>query len=61
MHWINANFMLQDCLQKFDCIHLAYLILEEIIHHQNQLLFVIFLNLYMALGTFWFTKISLLF
>ena len=60
MHWINANFMLQDCLQKFDCIHLD-LILEEIIHHQNQLLFVIFLNLYMALGTFWFTEISLLF
>ena len=44
--------MLQDCLQKFDCIHLDYLILEEIIHHQNQLLFVIFLNLHMALGTF---------
>ena len=44
--------MLEDCLQKFDCIHLDYLILVEIMLHQNQLLFVIFLNLHIAVGFF---------
>ena len=47
--------MLEDCLQKFGCIHLDYLILVEIMLHQNQLLFVIFLNLHIAVGIFWLT------
>ena len=44
-------FMLEDCLQNFDFIHLDYLILVEIMHHQNELLFLIFLNLYITVGS----------
>ena len=43
---------LEDCFHDINCIHLHYLILVEITHHQNQLLFVIFLRLYDAVGSF---------